>query len=649
MSQASPDQFDAAVEAFRRGDFDRARSLAERQLQSSQSPQLHHLIGLIDCRMGKLGSGVEWLSRASQAEPDNIAFKVMLARALVDSGQAATALEVAALPSGASPPELALLHVRAEAADAAGATDAAVESWGRLCAANPGDWRSWSNYGNALAAADRWPESVKAYRRAVALNSEELPLRRALAAALARAGRHDESADVLQDWVDSAPENPGNQILLARLLADLGRDSESAAQLDKAAKLATGRPFSEDGAALVAMAGRTASGEIDADLLRELARLLERTSRLDALRALLSHAESLGIGRERLGYPAAAVALKDGDPAQAKRLLLGESPDSDPVRWHWLMARIADSLDDPETAFAEAEAMNRSSQDYDRWRAEAARHLDWAGRLADRITPEWAGGIRALAPDKRRSPAFLVGFPRSGTTLLDTFLMGHPGAHVLEEVPLIHAVESVLGKIDCLPERSAAELQAARDAYFAQLDRHVPQDFYGLVVDKLPLNLLAAPFLHALFPDARFIFAQRHPCDCVLSCFMQGFVLNSSMACFLDIADSARFYDCAMTVWTRARDALRLRSHILVYEHLVADPESALRPLVDYLGLDWKPGLLDHQATAKSRGAISTPSYDQVVQPLSERAVDRWRRYGKQLEPVLPVLLPWAERLGYEK
>ena len=80
---------------------------------------------------------------------------------------------------------------------------------------------------------------------------------------------------------------------------------------------------------------------------------------------------------------------------------------------------------------------------------------------------------------------------------------------------------------------------------------------------------------------------------------------------------------------------------------MVADPESALRPAIDFIGLDWRDGILDHRATAKARGAISTPSFDQVVQPISDKAVGRWRNYREQLEPVLPILLPWAERLGY--
>src|SRR5206468_567173 len=104
-----------------------------------------------------------------------------------------------------------------------------------------------------------------------------------------------------------------------------------------------------------------------------------------------------------------------------------------------------------------------------------------------------------------------------------TFLMGHSGIAVLEEVPLIRSIERELGSITELPQRSVTQLRKARAAYFAELDKQVDPAFPGLVVDKLPLNMLALPFLYAVFPDAPVVFAKRHPCDSVLSCFMQGF------------------------------------------------------------------------------------------------------------------------------
>jgi tetratricopeptide (TPR) repeat protein len=643
-----------AIAAFERGDLAQARSLAERELGEGSSAQLQHLLGLIDCREGKMEVGVEWLRQASEAEPQNIGYRVMWVRALIDSGRAREALEIAAPPVGSSSAELAMWHARAEAAQASADHASAAEAWQILCAARPDDWRAWANWGDALAGLERWPDAANALRRAWRLNPDELALQQNFASALARAGFYEEAADQLKRMLDDGPDDAGIRLMLARLLADLGRHEDSMAQLDKAAQIAVSADASGQGIAgliRIALGQRDAGSEpiSTAELrsLRELALLLERTNRMDALRELLEDAEELGVPREELGYPAAAVALRDGDGAEAKRLLSLESSETDPVRWYRLMTKILDSLGDQVGAFAAAEAMNRSVTDFEAWVGRGAEYCRRLRALAGAITPEWVAQLGPLEPGPRPSPVFLVGFPRSGTTLLDTFLMGHPDTEVLEEFHMLGAAETVLGNVAELPRRSREQLEQARRAYFAELDRHVDRDFAGLIVDKLPLNMLGLPVIYSLFPDARIIFAQRHPCDAVLSGFMQSFTLNDAMACFLTIEGAADLYDAAMSLFARSRDALPLAAHSLVYEELVADPNRALRPLIDFLGLEWRPELLDHRATAKARGAIITPSYDQVIQPLSKAPSGRWRRYEKQLEPVLPVLLPWAERLGY--
>ena len=644
-----------ALAAFRRGDLGRARSLARAQLDDQQGPpDVHHLLGLIECREGRMESGVRHLSEALDAEPDNAAFRVMLARALADSGRSQEALDVAVAPAGTSPAEIALWHVRAEAAQATSRHGAAAEAWKILCAVRPDDWRAWANYGDALAGLERWEEAANALRRAWTLNPNELPIQQNFAGALTKAGFYAEAADQLRQMLDAGPDDAGIRLTLARLLADLGRHEESMAELDKAARLAVGEGASGDETIpliQIALPGRKEPSQpvstAEMRALRELALLLERTNRMDALKTLLDDAEGLGIAREQLGYPAAAIALRDGDGAEAGRLLELESSEADPVRWHRLMAKILDSLGETQRAFDAAVAMNRSVQDFDSWVGKGAQYRRRIRGLAETVTSKWAGRLQPLNPGPRRSPAFLVGFPRSGTTLLDTFLMGHPDTEVLEEFHMLGAAETIIGNVAHLPDRSPDQLEQARRAYFAELDRHVDRDFPGLIVDKLPLNMLGLPVIHTLFPDARIIFAQRHPCDAVLSGFMQSFTLNDAMACFLTIEDSADLYDAAMSLFSASRAALPAAVHTLVYEELVADPEAALRPLIDFLGLEWRPELLDHRSTAKARGAIITPSYDQVIQPLSKAPSGRWRRYERQLAPVLPVLLPWAGRLGY--
>lgn len=658
----SPDpQLAEALAAFQRGDLDQAQRLAEGLATGAPSPAIDHLLGLIHCRRGEPGSGVEHLRRALEADPGNAAYRLILSRALVDAGRAAEALAMPRPEPSAAPASLALWHARAEAADAAGDARAAKEAWEVIAAARPADGRAWNNLGNALAALSDWQGAADALGRAAELNPAEAPIRRNLALALARLARFEDSAGQLREAARLDPGDLETRLTLARLLADLDRHEEALAQLEQASALAPGsfEVAIARGRSLVALSAfdeaerayeaAIAASPADRTAFHELGLLLERTNRMDALRDLLGRATGAGLGPGQLGYLFAAVALREGRAEAARDLLATESADSDPVRWHRLMARIADSLGDSDTAFAAAEAMNRATPDYDEWRRRGLEYRQRLRRLAPVITPEWVASLPRLPPPGRRSPAFLVGFPRSGTTLLDTFLMGHPDTAVLEEVNMLGAAEQVVGELPELPDCPLPILEQARQAYFDELDRNVDRSFGGLVIDKLPLNMLGLPLIHALFPDARVIFAQRHPCDAVLSAVMQSIVLNEAMACFLDLGDGADLYDAAMDVWARSREAVPAQVHTLVYEDLIADPEAALKPLVAFLGLEWRGELLDHRTTARRRGAILTPSYDQVTQPLDARPSGRWRRYEQWLKPVLPVLLPWAERLGYAR
>ncbi len=136
----------------------------------------------------------------------------------------------------------------------------------------------------------------------------------------------------------------------------------------------------------------------------------------------------------------------------------------------------------------------------------------------------WPDRLPGLPVPSRPSPAFLVGFPRSGTTLTETFLRGHPDVRVIDEEPILGRAALGLGGISKPPTATPEQLTAARESYFAELDEQIGPGFAGLVVDKMPLHMASLPLIATLFPDARIIFAQRHPCDCVLSGFMQAFV-----------------------------------------------------------------------------------------------------------------------------
>ncbi|HEV8406987.1 MAG TPA: sulfotransferase, partial [Sphingomicrobium sp.] len=359
-----------------------------------------------------------------------------------------------------------------------------------------------------------------------------------------------------------------------------------------------------------------------------------------------------GIDKDSLNYLWAVLARREGRLEEAHQLLLRSEPDTDdPVAWYHLKTKIADSLGNSAEAIEAASAMNRSAfelevppADREEWRRRAAAYREEQHELARTITPSWASKVPLLSEPAPRKVAFLVGFPRSGTTLLDTFLMGHREIVVLEEEQLVaNAAPGV--KIKDLPDMSLDFVKKARARYLRALSERAEDGFAGIVIDKFPLDMAAAPLIQAMFPGAPIIFAQRHPCDVVLSGFMQKFGLVN----FNSIEDAADYYDAMMSIWTASRETMDLNVQTVVYEDLINDPEPVLRLVVDFLELEWDKDLLDHQRTARGRGTISTPSYDQVTEPLSSRFVGRWRRYERQLAPVLPLLVPWAERLGYKR
>lgn len=452
-----------------------------------------------------------------------------------------------------------------------------------------------------------------------------------------RSGARIES---LKRACDAEPANIDVRVEYALRLADMGRADEALVEIEEGSRLALARLLPENAREPAEISpGHPAT-------IRKLGLLLERSNQVDGLRSLLAAAEKAGFEPESFGYLKASVAFQEGRAEDARRLLLLDRQSDG--RWYRLNAKVADALGDCDGAFAAADAMNRSVAGYDQWRNRASSYRARLRATAKIVTPEWASRIHtASAGDGVPDPAFLVGFPRSGTTLLDTFLMGHPATCVIEEGRML---ELATGVISGSPDIDwPVDLVAqSRKAYVEERANHVPPDFTDLVIDKHPLNMLRLAVLHALFPGAKVIFAQRHPCDVVLSGYMQDFQLNHAMANFLDLADAADFYDAAMTMWTRSRNAFPQAIHTVSYERLTAHPATELRPAFEFLGLDWRDELLHHQSTARRRGSITTASYDQVLQPLSRAPSGRWRRYRKHLEPVLPVLLPWAERLGYQ-
>ena len=251
------------------------------------------------------------------------------------------------------------------------------------------------------------------------------------------------------------------------------------------------------------------------------------------------------------------------------------------------------------------------------------------------------------------NPIFIIGFPRSGTTLLDTILSSHPSIEVIEEKSMVPKLigslnELTKNKLENLKDISNDQVITLRNNYFKNLSSHIKdKDNSKLYIDKLPLNIIYTGEILRIFPDAKFIISLRHPCDCVLSCFMQTFEINNAMANFLNLEDSAKLYDHVMKLWTQYISVFDINYHEVKYENLVKDLEKTIKPLLKFLELPWNDNLLEFSKTAKQKQQIKTPSYDQVIKPIYSEASGRWKMYEKQISIIYPILKPWIKKFSY--
>lgn len=266
---------------------------------------------------------------------------------------------------------------------------------------------------------------------------------------------------------------------------------------------------------------------------------------------------------------------------------------------------------------------------------------------------DWSDIARKALPPIEDAPVFLIGFPRSGTTLLDQVLDAHPRLRVLEEKAfLLPGLDRLAQAGRHYPQLLAGEARddfmGLRDDYLTHVRNALRLRAGEIAVDKLPLNLLYLPLIHVLFPTAKILLALRHPCDAVLSCFMQNFAENDQMSNFLDLGRATHFYARSFDLLAQCRRELPLTLHEVRYETLLDNLEEESRKIFSFLDLSWDAQVLNYREHALRRGFINTPSYHQVVRPLYTTSRNRWRRYRRHFEPHLSRLVPACQTYLYD-
>ena len=439
--------------------------------------------------------------------------------------------------------------------------------------------------------------------------------------------------------------------------------------------------------ALILSAMLSAQGDVDA-ALRTLAQAqlpdppmdLPLQLRIAAQRILL-HERNNQLDQARLELAQLPLAALDALPADATQAR------ADVWRAHAALAmragacadaaalyrRVLALADDDETrasaGFGLASACDRQGLHAEAWHAVQGAHAAQLA-IARTVLPELlapdsqplqmaevdhAAHARwrpLAAPDGAESPVFVVGFPRSGTTLLEQMLDAHPDFQSMDERAFIHELTERMEQVGQhypadLAELTETEAEQLRAVYWRMVARVLPDRRQRRLIDKNPLNMLCLPMIMRLFPQARIILCLRHPCDVLLSCSMQPFRSPAFMVLCSSLQRLARGYVQAFEQWYRQAEVFRPQVFEWRYESVVNDPNEHLARLGAFLDIADASPMARFAEHAQAKRFISTPSYAQVTQGIHPRAVGRWQGYREQFEPVLPVLQPLLERLGY--
>jgi Flp pilus assembly protein TadD len=623
---------------------------------------LSALGGAIEFHRGQYSRAISYLAGAHLAKPDDLTVRANLAESYFHTGNNDAALKLCDIQSALTDPTLRLARLGAHLAQDADSPEVSARLYRHLLSKDASDWSLWNNLGNALGSAGEAEEAARALQRAKELAPESPPIRVNLANALIDAGRWDEAEVVLRQAAADFADDPTPFLVLFSLYRDTGREDEAYTAIKEAAELdPSNASIQSDWGQEAARRNLydVAESAFEAALKLEptlgppyvgLASVYERMNRESELEPLRERAIIAKTDAQSLSFIDALRFKRSNQFPAAFSALEAAGDVIVPGRKHHLRGIMLDRLGNQDEAFAAFTAMN------DHWKADPSQPIqrarDYREKVAaarDLLSPSWVQSWTPFAPsDGRVAPIFIVGFPRSGTTLLDTMLMADTRVRVLEEEPFIGEAERDLGGVEALPNLSETQITEARHSYFARAATIHDLDPSAIIVDKHPMHLNKVPVIRRLFPDARFVLAMRHPCDVLLSCFITNFRINAGMANFLDLHDAAALYDLSFSHWERAREVLNIPIATMVYERLVEDTQAELEPMFNWLGLNWPGKEFDHRTAARARGTVATASYAQVTEKIYTRAKGRWTKYRRQLEPVIPVLAPWIERYGYQ-
>jgi tetratricopeptide (TPR) repeat protein len=527
--------------------------------------------------------------------------------------------------------------------------------------------------GRALQGG-RLAEAMKQAQDALAVGHAHPLLHRLRGVLAQQEGRLDTAISDFEAALSLGGEDAAVLNALGLAMARSGRLAEGLQRIDRAIALQPNFPafhynrgwtleaMTELAAAREAYERAVALDPRNAQALASLANLSARAADWEATKPLAAQALALDPA-----LPAAAVALAraelaagdaTGAETRLKRVLASD-------RAHGFERAVAleplgdalDALDRPVEAFeAYCEASSLLRDQYaSRFHREGVERTTAFVRRLDRAFGAQDRAIWARRPAEDDAQAanrhvFVLGFPRSGTTLMGQVLAGGADVVALDERQTLADAAQAFLRAPNGPDRLATaadgELQAYRQLYWDRVRAAGVEPAGRTVVDKLPMNTLGLPLIARLFPRAKVLFMRRDPRDVVLSCFRRQFAVDATTVEFLSLEWAADLYDATMTLAETYRGLLDIDLREQSMEALVTDFESEARQICDFAGIPFTPAMADF---ASRSGDAASRSSAQLARGLNAEGVGAWKRYAEGLAPILPTLSPWVERFGYDR
>jgi tetratricopeptide (TPR) repeat protein len=484
--------------------------------------------------------------------------------------------------------------------------------------------------------------------------------------------RLDDALEVLNQALKIAPNDPFVINSIGVCYSKLGRPQNALMAFEDALVLNPDFPHAHNGRGLAlqslednegARLAQLRAAELDPQFpepLGALAALAAEEKAWDEARSFAERALALDPQQPAAALSMAAVELNTGDAAAAEARLTALIAAGRITRLHLanalnLRGDAREALGRAPEAMADYIAANRQIRPLQVAALEGKElGLDTCERLLRYFEAANPADWRPVPQHENfggeTGHVFLVGFARSGTTLLEQILASHADIVALEEKPAVDpAIIEFLpddASIDRLARLDEAGARAWRELYWRRVREFGVEPAGKVFVDKLPLHTIYLPVIGKLFPRAKILFARRDPRDVVISCFKHRFRGNPLTTEFTDLERTAKVYAAAMRLAEIYEAKLGLSVHVHQHEQLVEDLDGTTQAICAFIGLPWDANMRNFVATANQR-IIRTPSAGQVRKGLSREGVAAWRNYGEAIDAIKPILAPWAAKFGY--